>query len=163
MRSGVCVIGIQTVKTDTNTYKKPIYGTKVETEPKDISIQYGTSASASMTFSLPHIDNETLQFNRVRARTQDEALSSLSRLDDILATVSSERSRLGAYYNGIEHLYNNDMNTAENTQAAESKIRDADMAAEMVRLAKSNILQQAGEAMMAQANQSTQGVLSLLS
>ena len=85
---------------------------------------------------------------------------------DMIATainnVSSQRSALGALQNRLEHTIANLDNVAENTQAAESRIRDTDMASEMVEYSKNNILAQAGQSMLAQANQSTQGVLSLL-
>ena len=77
-------------------------------------------------------------------------------------TVSTERSKLGALQNRLEHTINNLDTTSENTSAAESRIRDTDMASEMVEYSKNNILAQAGQSMLAQANQSTQGVLSLL-
>ena len=73
------------------------------------------------------------------------------------------RSNIGAQQNRLEHTYRNVTNVAENTQAAESRIRDTDMAKEMVELAKQNILEQVGQSMIAQANQSNQGVLALLS
>ena len=76
--------------------------------------------------------------------------------------VSDQRSKLGAVQNRLEHTYDNLNNISENTQAAESRIRDTDMAAEMVSYSKNNILQQAGQSMLAQANQANQGVLSLL-
>ena len=76
--------------------------------------------------------------------------------------VSSQRSALGALQNRLEHTIANLDNVAENTQSAESRIRDTDMASEMVEYSKNNILAQAGQSMLAQANQSTQGVLSLL-
>ena len=76
--------------------------------------------------------------------------------------VSTERSKLGALQNRLEHTINNLDTTSENTSAAESRIRDTDMASEMVEYSKNNILAQAGQSMLAQANQSTQGVLSLL-
>ena len=76
--------------------------------------------------------------------------------------ISTERSKLGALQNRLEHTINNLDTTSENTQAAESRIRDTDMASEMVEYSKNNILSQAGQSMLAQANQSTQGVLSLL-
>ena len=76
--------------------------------------------------------------------------------------VSKMRSKLGAIQNRLEHTIANLDTTAENTQAAESRIRDTDMASEMVTYSKNNILAQAGQSMLAQANQSTQGVLSLL-
>ncbi|MCR5195875.1 MAG: flagellar hook protein, partial [Pseudobutyrivibrio sp.] len=72
------------------------------------------------------------------------------------------RSSLGAIQNRLEHTIANVDNVVENTNAAESRIRDTDMADEMVNYSKNNILQQAGQAMLAQANQSTQGVLSIL-
>jgi flagellin len=86
----------------------------------------------------------------------------ISTIDKALTTVSSQRSALGAIQNRLEHTIANADNVAENTQAAESRIRDVDMAEEMVKYSKNNILQQAGQSMLAQANQSTQGVLSLL-
>ena len=76
--------------------------------------------------------------------------------------VSDTRSKLGAIQNRLEHTINNLNTTSENTQAAESRIRDTDMASEMVEYSKNNILAQAGQSMLAQANQQTQGVLSLL-
>ena len=79
-----------------------------------------------------------------------------------LETVSRQRSDLGAVQNRLEHTINNLDNVVENTTAAESQIRDTDMAAEMVKYSNNNILAQAGQAMLAQANQSNQGVLSLL-
>lgn len=79
-----------------------------------------------------------------------------------LTSVSLQRSKLGALQNRLEYTISNADNTAENLQSAESRIRDVDMAKEMVKYSKDSILQQAGQSMLAQANQSTQGVLSLL-
>ncbi len=90
------------------------------------------------------------------------ANSSITAIQDAINQVSSQRSALGAIQNRLEHTIANLDNVAENTQAAESRIRDLDMAAEMVEYSKNNILAQAGQSMLAQANQSTQGVLSLL-
>ena len=90
------------------------------------------------------------------------ATAYITKLDSALATVSSTRSNLGAIQNRLEHTIANADNTAENLQAAESRIRDVDMADEMVTFTKNNIVQQAAQSMLAQANQATQGVLSLL-
>ena len=90
------------------------------------------------------------------------ATAFLNTVDSAIKAVSSQRSNLGAIQNRLEHTIANADNTAENLQAAESRIRDVDMADEMVKYSKSSILQQAGQSMLAQANQSTQGVLSLL-
>ncbi len=86
----------------------------------------------------------------------------ISTVNAAITTVSEERSKLGAIQNRLEHTITNADNTSENLQAAESRIRDVDMADEMVKYSKNNILQQAAQSMLAQANQSTQGVLSLL-
>ena len=79
-----------------------------------------------------------------------------------IKTVSRQRSDLGAVQNRLEHTIKNLDNVVENTTAAESTIRDTDMAEEMVRYSNQNILQQAGQSMLAQANQAKQGILSLL-
>jgi flagellin len=88
--------------------------------------------------------------------------STMKKVQSAIETVSKTRSKLGAIQNRLEHTIANLDTTAENTQAAESRIRDTDMASEMVTYSKNNILAQAGQSMLAQANQSTQGVLSLL-
>ena len=86
----------------------------------------------------------------------------MTKIQKAIDTVSAQRSKLGAIQNRLDHTIANLDNAAENTQAAESRIRDTDMAAQMVEYSKNNILAQAGQSMLAQANQSTQGVLSLL-
>lgn len=83
-------------------------------------------------------------------------------IDDAIKSVTTERSKLGAIQNRLEYTVKVDDNTAENMQAAESRIRDTDMADEMTRFSKESILQQAATSMLAQANQANQGVLSLL-
>ena len=90
------------------------------------------------------------------------ARTSIDTVKEALKAVSKQRSDLGAVQNRLEHTVKNLDNVVENTQAAESQIRDTDMAEEMVRFANNNVLAQAGQSMLAQANQSNQGVLSLL-
>lgn len=99
---------------------------------------------------------------RVSVDNYDIANNSLTAIQDAINKVSSQRSALGAIQNRLEHTIANLDNVAENTQSAESRIRDTDMASEMVEYSKNNILAQAGQSMLAQSNQSTQGVLSLL-
>ena len=94
--------------------------------------------------------------------TQAGAKSAISLITKAIAQVSSQRSSLGAIQNRLEHTIKNLDNIVENTTAAESAIRDTDMASAMVKYSTQNILAQAGQSMLAQANQSTQGVLSLL-
>ena len=111
-----------------------------------------TVGAAGSTFTLkkPGVD------------TYAKANATIQAVQEAINKVSSQRSALGALQNRLEHTIANLDNVAENTQAAESRIRDLDMASEMVEYSKNNILAQAGQSMLAQANQSTQGVLSLL-
>ena len=97
-----------------------------------------------------------------KVTTFAEAGTAMKAFQDAISSVSKQRSALGALQNRLEHTVANLDNVAENTQSAESRIRDTDMAEEMVEYSKNNILAQAGQSMLAQANQSTQGVLSLL-
>ena len=88
--------------------------------------------------------------------------NAMSAIQGAISVVSAQRSYLGALQNRLEHTISNLDNISENTSSAESRIRDTDMAEEMVSYSKNNILAQAGQSMLAQANQSNQGVLSLL-
>ena len=99
---------------------------------------------------------------KVSSGSADDITQLLDTIDDALNTVSTQRSALGAIQNRLEHTIANADNVSENLTDAESRIRDTDMADEMVKFSKNNILQQAGQSMLAQANQSTQGVLRLL-
>ncbi|QUH24923.1 flagellin [Serpentinicella alkaliphila] len=94
--------------------------------------------------------------------TQSAASSAITTIQTAIETVSAERSKLGAYQNRLEHTIKNLDTASENLQASESRIRDVDMAKEMMEFTKNNILQQAAQAMLAQANQAPQGVLQLL-
>ena len=98
----------------------------------------------------------------LKVDTEDDATASIDTIANAIQKVSSQRSALGAVQNRLEHTINNLDNVSENTTSAESRIRDTDMAKEMVNYSKNNILAQAGQSMLAQANQSNQGVLSLL-
>ena len=115
---------------------------------------YAVSKAADM--------KSVVQSVRVAVDNFAEANKTLSKVQAAINKVSSQRSALGALQNRLEHTIANLDTASENTSAAESQIRDVDMAAEMVGYSKSNILSQAGQSMLAQANQSTQGVLSLL-
>ena len=130
----------------------------------DKKLQVGANASQSITFSIATMNASALGIASIASSvtSHDDATKALSTLDSALKSVSSQRSKLGALQNRLEHTIANADNTSENLQAAESRIRDVDMAREMVKYSKDGILQQAAQSMLAQANQSTQGVLSLL-
>ena len=105
------------------------------------------------------LDNEG---GSVSVKDNESAGKAMTSIQSAIDKVSTQRANLGAVQNRLEHTIANLDNVSENTQAAESRIRDTDMAKEMVTYSKNNILQQAGQSMLAQANQSNQGVLSLL-
>jgi flagellin len=98
----------------------------------------------------------------IKVDTHSNAQTAISTIKNAIKNVNTQRSNLGAVQNRLEHTISNLDNVVENTTAAESRIRDTDMASEMVKFSNKNILQQAGQSMLAQANQSNQGVLSLL-
>ena len=104
----------------------------------------------------------TFTIKGINVSDADKASNSTTTIDEAIKSVSKQRSALGAVQNRLEHTIANLDTSAENLQTAESRIRDVDMASEMVNFTKNNILQQAAQSMLAQANQSTQGVLSLL-
>ena len=118
----------------------------------DLDAAFGANLNVGSSFVVKGVD--------VSNRTQ--AAGSITAIDKALELVSAERSKLGAYQNRLEHTINNLGTSSENLSAAESRIRDVDMAKEMMEFTKNNILTQAAQAMLAQANQLPQGVLQLL-
>ncbi len=129
-----------------------------------VNLQVGANASQNISFAISSMDASALSVNNISSTLSAyaSATASLSTIDTALENVSKQRSLMGAMQNRLEHTIANADNTAENLQAAESRIRDVDMAKEMVGYSKDSILQQAAQSMLAQANQATQGVLSLL-
>ena len=121
-------------------------------------LQVGSLSGQSITVSITKMGSTELKVNALSVSSFTKAGVSMCNIQK----VSTQRSALGAVQNRLEHTIANLDNISENTQAAESRIRDTDMAEEMVEYSKNNILAQAGQSMLAQANQSTQGVLSLL-
>ncbi len=125
-------------------------------------IHVGANKDQVISITITTMTTSALLSATANVSTQSNAEAAISNVNDALKAVSTQRSALGALQNRLEHTIANADNTAENLQAAESRIRDVDMAKEMVKYSKDNILQQAAQSMLAQANQSTQGVLSLL-
>ena len=128
------------------------------------SLQVGSLSGQVIGISIGKMNASNLGVSATKISVSSNATAgtSMSIIQAAITKVSTERSKLGALQNRLEHTINNLDTTSENTQAAESRIRDTDMASEMVEYSKNNILSQAGQSMLAQANQSTQGVLSLL-
>ena len=121
----------------------------------------GTSGN-QITVSISSMDTTTIGLDGMSVSRSSSASAAIDTIKDALEVVSTQRSNLGAIQNRLEHTIKNLDNVVENTTAAESQIRDTDMATEMVRYSNNNILAQAGQAMLAQSNQANQGVLSLL-
>ena len=122
-------------------------------------IQVGSMKGQTITISINKMDAHSIG---LAVSSNTSASESMSKIQNAIQSVSDQRAKLGAIQNRLEHTINNLNTTSENTAAAESRIRDTDMASEMVEYSKNNILQQAGQSMLAQANQQTQGVVSLL-
>lgn len=126
------------------------------------SLQVGSICGQAITISIGTMNVTALGISTLSVGTYEKAGKAMSGIQGAISAVSAQRSYLGALQNRLEHTIANLDNISENTSSAESRIRDTDMAEEMVTYSKNNILAQAGQSMLAQANQSTQGVLSLL-
>ncbi len=130
---------------------------------KQMKLQVGALSGQSINFSIANMCATKIGLKKdLSVSTFTKAGSYMRSVQDAIEVVSKQRSAMGAIQNRLEHTIANLDTTSENTQSAESRIRDTDMASEMVTYSKNNILAQAGQSMLAQANQSTQGVLSLL-
>lgn len=130
--------------------------------PAIIPLQIGSEAGQHLDIELPSISTRLLGIYSVDVSTPSGAEKGINAFKGATAYVSEERSRMGAYQNRLDHTIRNLDNVVENTQASESVIRDADMAKMMVEFSNNSILIQASQSMLAQANQSQQGILQLL-
>jgi flagellin len=138
---------------------EPAAGTRT-----NLTLTDGTAVNLTqLGLAVDDLDSgDTFTVKGVDVSTAANASGSLDTLDAAIKLVSDQRSKLGAYQNRLEHTINNLGTSSENLSAAESRIRDVDMAKEMMEFTKNNILSQAAQAMLAQANQQPQGVLQLL-
>jgi len=134
------------------------------------ALQVGAASGQEIVVTISAMDASSILGSTTKftsavtsaASGQSNMKDAIEQITKALASISKQRSALGAVQNRLEHTIANLDNVVENTTAAESRIRDTDMASEMVNFSKNNILAQAGQSMLAQANQSNQGVLSLL-
>ena len=130
------------------------------------NLQVGALSGQSISISIGSMKASALSLGTagsgLKVSSFRSAGTTMSMVQSAIDKVSTQRATLGAVQNRLEHTIANLDTTSENTSSAESRIRDTDMASEMVTYSKNNILAQAGQSMLAQANQSTQGVLSLL-
>ncbi|MCI9175136.1 MAG: flagellin [Lachnospiraceae bacterium] len=128
----------------------------------ELRADFGKYVAVTATSAAKALSSYTVSGQQVSVDNYAVANDSITAIQEAINRISTQRSALGAIQNRLEHTVANLDNVSENTQSAESRIRDTDMASEMVEYSKNNILAQAGQSMLAQANQSTQGVLSLL-
>ena len=132
------------------------------TPPTGIKVQIGPTASETLVVETAKLGSSPLGVKAIDVSTVSKANSAITTINKAINTVSTHRAKLGASQNRLEHTINNLKTTNENMTAAESRIRDTDMAKEMAAFTKNNILNQAAQSMLSQANQQPQGVLSLL-
>jgi flagellin len=127
-----------------------------------LTLHIGSNENQTMKLSVLDASSKALGINLVDLTTQKSSEVGISSIDQAINRVSSERSKMGAIMNRLDHTIKNLGVTSENLQASESRIRDVDMAREIMEFTKNNILSQAAQAMLAQANIIPQGVLGLL-
>ena len=165
------------IQQEVNSLTSEIDRTASSTKFNEQNLLDGTFTSKNLQVGTENINSDTIQISIVHmdaatilgastvavgGTSGDTARAAITTIKNAIISVSSQRADLGAIQNRLEHTIKNIDNVAENTTAAESQIRDTDMAEEMVRYSNNNILAQAGQSMLAQANQTNQGVLSLL-
>lgn len=128
----------------------------------DGKLQIGANNGQTTGIQIEDMSANGLGVDAITLDDHDTSTEAIETIDEAIALVSTQRANLGATQNRLEHTIATNDNSAENLQAAESRIRDVDMAKEMMNLSKNNVLVQAAQSMLAQANQQPQGVLSLL-
>ena len=148
--------------TEANTPQQIMPQRKGESLADGLRIQCSANGRDYIYIPRQKLSVNRMGLRKLNVKTEGQAYKAIAMLDAALKKVSDIRSKFGAYQNRLEHAANNVANIAENTTAAESRIRDTDVAREMVAFSMLNILSQTGEAMMSQANMSKQGVLALL-
>ncbi|MFA7147130.1 MAG: flagellin, partial [Candidatus Riflebacteria bacterium] len=138
-----------------SSFKMHVVDTKAQ-------LQIGADAGDNMRIGIADMSTKALGLDKIDLTSVDGAEKSLEKLNQALDKVSSERSKLGAYQNRLDYTINNLQNTGSNLTSAESRIRDVDMAKEMIEYTRNQIVSQAGISMLAQANAIPQNALSLL-
>ncbi len=137
---------------------------KIDGSSAGLKLQIGASATddQQVTLKVGDMSAKGLAIDTIAVDTQDHAATAITSIDDAINKVSSTRADLGALQNRLEHTVTNLGTTSENLTSAESRIRDVDMAKEMMEMTKNNVLAQAAQSMLAQANTQPQNVLKLL-
>jgi flagellin len=153
---------INKVGTDTEFNGIKILAGSVATAASAVTLQIGASGSQTIAFTIGTVSTSDLGISGLAVSSQASASAAIASIDAAISTLSTARANMGAIQNRLEQTITRLGVTAENLQAAESRIRDADMAEEMIAFTKHQILQQSGTAMLSQANSAPQNVLQLL-
>ena len=148
--------------TDYNGVKPLSVSATTPASQRKIQVQIGPTKEETLDIAITNMNTSQLGVKDISVATVSKANSAITAINSAINKVSTHRAKLGASQNRLEHTINNLKTTNENMTAAESRIRDTDMAKEMAAFTKNNILNQAAQSMLAQANQQPQGVLSLL-
>ncbi|MBR3120468.1 MAG: flagellin, partial [Oceanobacillus sp.] len=150
---------VDRISTDTEFNTQKLLDGSVE---GGFTFHIGANSEQSITLEIEAMGSESLEVNGLEINSQESADEAIETIQAAIDKVSAERSKLGANQNRLDHTINNLGTSAENLTAAESRIRDVDMAKEMMEFTKNNILSQAAQSMLAQSQQMPQGVLQLL-
>ena len=156
------VAEINRVGTDTEFNGIKVLAGSVATAASAVTLQVGANGGQSISFTIATVSTSDMGISGIAVSTAASATAAIASLDAAISSVTTDRANLGAIQNRLEQTINRLGLTSENLQAAESRIRDADMAKEMISFTKAQILQQSGTAMLAQANLAPQGILSLI-
>jgi flagellin len=153
---------IARVAADTEFNGIKILSGSVATAASAVTLQVGANGSQVIAFTIATMSASDLGVSGLAVSTAASATAAIASLDAAIRAVNSQRAQMGAIQNRLEQTISRLELTSENLQAAESRIRDADMASEMIEFTRNQILQQSGTAMLAQANQAPQSILQLL-
>jgi flagellin len=153
---------INAVGTNTDFNGIKILSGSVSTAASAVTLQVGAAAGQSIAFTVGTVSTQQLGVSGIAVSTAASASAAIASIDAAISTITTNRATLGAIQNRLEQTINRLGIMAENLQSAESRVRDADMAQEMIKFTKSQILQQSGMSMLAQANAAPQSVLQLL-
>jgi flagellin len=153
---------IARVAADTEFNGIKILSGSVATAASAVTLQVGANGAQVIAFTIGTMSASDLGVSGLAVSTAASATAAIASLDAAIRTVNSQRAQMGAIQNRLEQTISRLELTSENLQAAESRIRDADMASEMIEFTRNQILQQSGTAMLAQANQAPQSILQLL-
>jgi len=153
---------VNKVGTDTDFNGIRILSGSVAAAASAVTLQVGANNAQTIAFTIATVSTSDLGISGLAVSSQASAAAAIASIDAAISTLSTARASMGSIQNRLEQTINRLGITAENLASAESRIRDADMAVEMIAFTKSQILQQSGTAMLAQANQAPQSVLQLL-